>query len=51
MLTRASGKEKQKVESRRKRDPDILYLDWIQTINLNDGDYRLMINGFLNPIE
>lgn len=34
-----------------RRDPDILYLQWIQTLNQNGGDYRTMINGFLNSLE
>lgn len=34
-----------------RRDPDIHYLDWIQTMNQNGGDYRVMINGFLNSLE
>jgi cytochrome c peroxidase len=34
-----------------RRDPDILYLDWINTMNENGGDYRVMINGFLNSAE
>jgi hypothetical protein len=34
-----------------RRDPDILYLNWIQTMNQNGGDYRTMINGFLNSLE
>ncbi|MDQ3473914.1 MAG: DUF4214 domain-containing protein [Acidobacteriota bacterium] len=34
-----------------RRDPDILYLDWIQTMNQNGGDYRVMINGFVNSNE
>ncbi|MBA2734544.1 MAG: DUF4214 domain-containing protein [Acidobacteria bacterium] len=34
-----------------RRDPDILYLNWIQTLNQNGGDYRTMINGFLNSDE
>jgi hypothetical protein len=34
-----------------RRDPDILYLDWIKIMNENGGDYRLMINGFINSIE
>jgi hypothetical protein len=34
-----------------KRDPDILYLDWINTMNQNGGDYRTMINGFVNSAE
>jgi N-acetylneuraminic acid mutarotase len=34
-----------------RRDPDILYFDWIQTMSLNGGDYREMINGFINSAE
>jgi uncharacterized repeat protein (TIGR01451 family) len=34
-----------------RRDPDILYLEWIQTMNQTNGDYRIMINGFMNSIE
>jgi len=33
-----------------RRDPDILYLDWIHTMDTT-GDYRTMINGFLNSSE
>jgi len=33
-----------------RRDPDILYLKWIETLN-QTGDYRTMINGFLNSTE
>lgn len=33
-----------------RRDPDILYLDWINTMN-QTGDYRTMINGFMNSLE
>jgi hypothetical protein len=33
-----------------RRDPDILYLDWINTMN-QTGDYRTMINGFMNSGE
>ncbi|MBA2733775.1 MAG: DUF4214 domain-containing protein [Acidobacteria bacterium] len=33
-----------------KRDPDILYLNWIETLN-QTGDYRVMVNGFLNSSE
>ena len=33
-----------------RRDPDILYLDWIRTMD-QTGDYRTMINGFLNSLE
>jgi CubicO group peptidase (beta-lactamase class C family) len=34
-----------------RRDPDILYLEWIKTMNQNGGDYRTMINGFMNSAE
>jgi hypothetical protein len=34
-----------------RRDPDISYLQWIQTMNQNGGDYRVMINGFVNSLE
>jgi hypothetical protein len=34
-----------------RRDPDILYLEWIQTMNQTGGDYRIMINGFMNSAE
>ncbi len=33
-----------------RRDPDVLYLDWINTMN-QTGDYRTMINGFVNSGE
>lgn len=33
-----------------RRDPDILYLEWIDTLN-RSGDYRTMINGFMNSEE
>jgi Domain of unknown function (DUF4214) len=33
-----------------RRDPDALYLNWIKTLN-DTGDYRLMINGFVNSLE
>ena len=33
-----------------RRDPDILYLDWIRTMD-QTGDYRTMINGFMNSTE
>jgi hypothetical protein len=33
-----------------RRDPDILYLNWIDTLN-QTGDYRVMVNGFLNSAE
>ncbi len=34
-----------------RRSADISYLSWIQTMNSNGGDYRVMINGFLNSAE
>jgi hypothetical protein len=34
-----------------RRDPDILYLDWIKTMDATKGDYRTMINGFVNSGE
>lgn len=34
-----------------RRDPDILYLEWIRIMNENGGDYRVMINGFMNSTE
>jgi hypothetical protein len=34
-----------------RRDPDILYLDWIKIMNQNGGDYRAMVNGFVNSSE
>jgi uncharacterized repeat protein (TIGR01451 family) len=34
-----------------RRDADISYLAWIQTMNDTGGDYRVMINGFLNSLE
>jgi hypothetical protein len=33
-----------------RRDPDILYLEWVKTID-STGDYRTMINGFMNSAE
>ena len=33
-----------------RRSADISYLQWIDTIN-GTGDYRVMINGFLNSAE
>jgi hypothetical protein len=33
-----------------RRDPDILYLDWIKTLD-ETNDYRIMVNGFLNSVE
>jgi dipeptidyl aminopeptidase/acylaminoacyl peptidase len=34
-----------------RRSADISYQSWIQTMNQNGGDYREMINGFLNSAE
>ena len=34
-----------------RRDPDILYKEWIKIMKANGGDYRVMINGFLNSVE
>ncbi|HKQ99124.1 MAG TPA: Calx-beta domain-containing protein, partial [Pyrinomonadaceae bacterium] len=34
-----------------RRDPDILYLEWIRIMNETGGDYRGMINGFINSSE
>jgi Tol biopolymer transport system component len=34
-----------------RRDPDILYLEWIRIMNETGGDYRGMINGFVNSAE
>ena len=34
-----------------RRSADISYLNWIQLMNTNGGDYRQMINGFLNSAE
>jgi uncharacterized repeat protein (TIGR01451 family) len=33
-----------------RRDPDALYLDWIQVLDTT-GDFRGMINGFMNSLE
>ena len=33
-----------------RRDPDILYQQWIQTLN-QTNDYRVLVNGFLNSTE
>lgn len=33
-----------------RRDADILYLNWIDTLD-QTGDYRIMVNGFLNSTE
>ena len=34
-----------------RRSADISYLNWIQTMNTNGGNYRIMIDGFLNSAE
>jgi hypothetical protein len=34
-----------------RRDPDALYVDWIKIMDQNGGDYRAMINGFVNSLE
>jgi hypothetical protein len=33
------------------RDADISYLSWIETMNTTGGNYRVMIDGFLNSLE
>jgi hypothetical protein len=33
-----------------RRDPDILYLSWIQTLD-QTNNYRLLVSGFLNSAE
>ena len=33
-----------------RRDPDALYLDWIQVLDTT-GDHRGMVNGFMNSLE
>jgi hypothetical protein len=34
-----------------RRDPDILYLNWLAVIDANPADSRGMVNGFFNSIE
>jgi uncharacterized repeat protein (TIGR01451 family) len=34
-----------------RRSADASYHNWIQTMNSTGGDYRVMINGFLNSLE
>ncbi|HYY58642.1 MAG TPA: PQQ-dependent sugar dehydrogenase, partial [Pyrinomonadaceae bacterium] len=34
-----------------RRDPDGLYLNWIQTMNADPNNYRQMVNGFMNSLE
>jgi hypothetical protein len=34
-----------------RRSADALYVDWINVMNQSGGDYRVLINGFINSIE
>ena len=34
-----------------RRTADGAYVDWINVMNQTGGDYRVMINGFMNSIE
>ena len=34
-----------------RRTADASYLDWINTMNSTGGNYRIMINGFMNSAE
>ncbi len=34
-----------------RRDPDISYLNWLDVMKATNGDYRVMVNGFLNSVE
>ncbi|MDT5123041.1 MAG: hypothetical protein QOC96_2523, partial [Acidobacteriota bacterium] len=34
-----------------RRDADGSYVNWITTMNNTNGDYRTMINGFVNSLE
>ncbi|MEK6283549.1 MAG: PQQ-dependent sugar dehydrogenase [Acidobacteriota bacterium] len=34
-----------------RRTADASYLSWIQTMDQTNGDYRIMINGFMNSLE
>ncbi len=34
-----------------RRDPDILYLTWIQVLDANPADSRHMVTGFVNSAE
>jgi hypothetical protein len=34
-----------------RRTADASYLNWIETMNQTGGDYRIMINGFMNSTE
>jgi hypothetical protein len=34
-----------------KRDPDALYVNWIQTMKADPNNYRQMVNGFVNSAE
>jgi hypothetical protein len=33
-----------------RRDPDILYQQWVQTLS-QSNDYRILVNGFMNSLE
>jgi hypothetical protein len=34
-----------------RRSPDVHYLEWLDTMTQTNGDYRIMINGFMNSAE
>jgi cytochrome c peroxidase len=34
-----------------RRDPDALYLNWIEIMNQSPTNYRTMVNGFVNSLE
>ncbi|HKO96862.1 MAG TPA: SBBP repeat-containing protein [Pyrinomonadaceae bacterium] len=34
-----------------RRTADALYVDWLQIMNATGGDYRVMVNGFINSAE
>ena len=34
-----------------RRDADSLWENWLNTMNQNGGDYRVMIDGFMNSAE
>jgi hypothetical protein len=33
------------------RTPDVRYQEWLDHINTHPGDYRTVVNGFVNSIE
>ena len=33
------------------RDPDALYVNWIQVLDANPADARHMVNGFVSSLE